>query len=133
MAVAVLYARVATKEQLGDEALAQQEHKLRVFAKERGLNVKKVISEKGSGLTCDRPGLNEILKLPPEYDTVLSADISRIGRNTMETIEWCYKLRLAGKDLVCADGSHMQLDDIKQLADGAYKKWLDKQKQQKSN
>lgn len=126
---AVIYVRVASKDQIGDEALAQQEQKLRVYAKEHDFCVEKAISEKASGLTCDRPGLNEILKLPPEYNTVLAESMSRIGRNTAETIKWCYKLRLCGKDLICADGSDAQFDDIKGLADEAYKKWLSKQKQ----
>lgn len=108
----VVYTRVATKDELGDEALAQQKQKLIAYAEEHGLSVEKSISEKASGLTCDRPGLNEILKLPQEYNTILAADMSCVGRNTIEAIEWCRKLRLSGKKLICADGSHVRVDEI---------------------
>lgn len=111
---AVIYIRVATKNPFCDDAYKAQEQYMRKFAEENGCLITKVISETCSGSTCNRPGLTEILNAPTSsYQQVLTKDIGRIGRNTIETLNWCDKLKHSGKTLICADGSHLQLPTLK--------------------
>lgn len=87
-----LYCRVATDTGEGWN-LAMQKEKLRRFAEQQGYTVVAEVVDHGSGLSFDRPGIQEILRLSHRHiiDAVLAENICRIGRD-MQTA-----LRIEGK------------------------------------
>lgn len=107
----VMYMRVGRAEQIED-TFSHQEQQLRIFADEHGMNVNGVFKDVGSGLTFERPGwkslLSEISAKP--FDAVLAGSLSRIGRDTFATLEAIDNLEQKGVRVVCADGSGMGMD-----------------------
>lgn len=104
MKVAV-YMRFANDPKDEGKSLDLQELQLRQFAEENNLQVVKAIREYGSGLSCDRLGLNQLLT-DTGFQGVLTKSYDRIGRDFLKTVEWQNKLKESGKILLCADGSH---------------------------
>ncbi len=79
---AVAYYRSAS----GDQAqLEQQRRDVHFYAQKHGMEIFAEISESGSGLNTDRPGLNAIIEqfvtnLKLDFSYVLMTDVSRLGR-----------------------------------------------------
>lgn len=92
-----LYARVASADQFGT-VLDLQERMLETYAKEQGYEVVAKVRETGSGLCCNRPGLNWILEMPcQEVQGVLIKSLDRVGRDPVETVGWKRQLEASGK------------------------------------
>lgn len=74
-----LYCRVAHDDGF---SLQAQEHELRRYAKQAGYTIIGAATECGSGLTLDRPALQELTQavLVGEAEMVLVHNIDRIGR-----------------------------------------------------
>lgn len=79
-----IYCRVAQEDQI---ELDLQIENLENFAKEKGLEVVKIISETGSGNNLERKGLSEIMEVAKskQIDMVLMRDVSRISRDTIHS------------------------------------------------
>lgn len=108
-----LYCRVATKEQLN---LETQTKNLKIFAKEKGLEVVKVISEFGSGLNFERKGLSELMKIAEfkKANMILTRDVARIGRDYVKMFEFIdnIKKHIEFKTLDAFDILDNEWDDI---------------------
>lgn len=103
-----LYMRVANANQLEPSA---QIHPLERYARENGHEVVKRIEEACSGLSCDRPGLNELLTIPSDdVQGVLTMNMSRIGRSPLLAAQWQSKLEASGKELISLDGGEANSD-----------------------
>lgn len=65
------------------------------FAKQKGLNVVKVIAEIGSGLNHNRKGLREIAKIAKQkkVDMILTKDVSRISRDYIAEIKFIEQIK----------------------------------------
>lgn len=102
-----LYARVASADQFGT-VLDLQERMLETYAKEQGYEVVAKVRETGSGLCCNRPGLNWILEMPcQEVQGVLIKSLDRVGRDPVETVGWKRQLEASGKKLLCVKENEM--------------------------
>lgn len=90
-----LYGRVASPEK---RALENQMNYLRSFAEKYQLNVVGESQDEASGLTLDRPGLNDFLEAVRQgrADTLLTKDLTRLGRDTMQTAAWITQLNTSG-------------------------------------
>ena len=62
----LLYARVSSQQQAAAGHLERQVERLQACAQERGIQVVEVITDIGSGLNENRPGLQKLLKLARE-------------------------------------------------------------------
>ena len=58
-------------------------HKLRCYAEQAGYTIVGVAAEHGSGMTLDRPALQEVMEavLAGKVDVVLISSLDRIGRD----------------------------------------------------
>lgn len=102
-----LYARVASADQLGT-ALDLQERMLETYAKGHGYEVVAKVRETGSGLCCNRPGLNRILEMPcQEVQGILIKSLDRVGRDPIETMGWKRQFEASGKKLLCLEENEM--------------------------
>lgn len=113
MRVAV-YMRMARDE--GEEqALANQEQMLRVFAEQHQMEIAGTFRDVGSGLDFERPGLKELLSelSASRYDGVLTRDISRIGRDVAPTLKVIWEIEKKGAKVICMNGDHQNLDSTK--------------------
>ena len=77
---AYFYCRVAHDDSF---SLEQQVAKLRRYAEQAGYTIVGVAAEHGSGLTLDRPALQEVMEavLAGKVDVVLISSLDRIGRD----------------------------------------------------
>lgn len=75
--------------------LDAQREKLRVYAKEQGYAIVAEITEIGSGLSLNRPGIRELCGLAHRraMDAVLTVNLSRLGRNTGDVLHLAGKLK----------------------------------------
>ena len=71
---------------------------LRRFAEKYQLNVVGESQDKASGLTFDRPGLNDFLEAVRQggADALLTKDLTRLGRDAMQTGAWIADLNTSG-------------------------------------
>ena len=101
-----LYGRVASPDTW---ALENQMNYLRSFAEKHQLNVVGESQDEASGLTFDRPGLNDFLEAVRQgrADALLIKDFARLGRDSGLVIELIADLNSAGigvfsvTDLMC--------------------------------
>lgn len=88
---AVIYCRVSTNLQIGDNHVTMelQEKRGREFAARTGYTVVKICSDAGiSGKNRkNRKGLSEALSLLKKDDALIVFNLSRLARNTRETLE----------------------------------------------
>ena len=66
---------------------------LKEFARQKGLEVIKIIVETGSGLNLNHESLNEIMKIAQskEADMILTRDISRISWSDLYNLEFIHE------------------------------------------
>lgn len=71
---------------------------LRSFAEKYQLNVVGESQDEASGLTLERPGLNDFLEAvwQGQVDALLTKDLTRLGRDTMQTATWIAQLNASG-------------------------------------
>ena len=101
-----LYGRVAFPDTW---ALESQMDYLRSFAEKHQLNIVGKSQDEASGLTFDRPGLNEFLEAvrQGQADALLIKDFARLGRDSSRVMELIADLNSAGigvfsvTDLMC--------------------------------
>ena len=101
-----LYGRVASPDKW---ALETQMDYLRSFAEKYQLNVVGESQDEASGLTFDRPGLNDFLEAVRQgrADALLIKDFARLGRDSGWVMELIADLNSAGigvfsvTDLMC--------------------------------
>lgn len=87
-----IYCRVAQEDQA---SLDFQVKQLTDFAKQKGLEIVKVIAEMGSGLKLEREGLYKITKIAKakQADMILTRDVSRISRDTFHSLKFIENIR----------------------------------------
>lgn len=87
-----IYCRTAQNDQANLDSQIKQ---LTDFAKQKSLEIVKIISEFGSGLNLNRNGLNEITKLAEskQVDMILTRDVSRISRDTFHSLKFIENIR----------------------------------------
>jgi len=90
-----LYGRVASPD---NYALSYQMEYLQHFAETWQLNVVGASQNETSGLTFDRPGLNQFLEKVKQrlVDALLVKDLSRLGRNYIEVQKLLDDLKAKG-------------------------------------
>ena len=107
------YLRVSTDEQ----DLSQQEHLLLKFAQEQKLQIDRFIRvEMSTRKSLRERKIEELLSLLSDGDTVMVAELSRLGRNMFETLELINKVTEMGVKLIfvrqpelSTTGSHAKL------------------------
>jgi predicted site-specific integrase-resolvase len=82
-----IYCRTAQNDQA---SLDFQVKQLTNFAKQKGLEITKIVSEFGSGLNLNRDGLIKIMKVAKskQADMILTRDVSRISRDTLYSLKF---------------------------------------------
>lgn len=81
----VCYCRVATKDQLTDDAaLNMQDARLREYARQHGMEVVGKVCAYEKGVTMDRQGWQNVLRLADDTkaDAVAAVALSRVARGT---------------------------------------------------
>lgn len=105
----VLYCRVSTADQaLHGVSLAAQEERLRAYCAAVGLNVVRVIREKGvsaSKSLSDRPGGAKLLRMLADDDAqhVVSLKLDRLFRSTEDALHWTQEFERRGVTLHLTD------------------------------
>lgn len=90
-----LYGRVASPDKW---VLENQMIYLRNFAGKHQLNIVGESQDEASGLTFDRPGLNDFLEAVSQgrADVLLTKDLTRLVRETIQTAVWIAELNTTG-------------------------------------
>ena len=103
----VIYARTACP---NETALDWQVQVLQGLAANLGLNVTHIIRETASGLDFDRPGLHELMRLVMHYeiDTILMANLDRIGRDVLKVLAVLETLDNHGIKLIIQGGDTVE-------------------------
>lgn len=109
-----IYMRMAHDEG-AEQALANQERMLRVFAEQHQMEIAGIFRDVGSGLNFERTGLKSLLSEVSVscYDGVLTRDMSRIGRDVSLTLEVIGEIEKKGAKVICVNGAHQNLDSTK--------------------
>lgn len=94
------YCRVSTKHQ----NLQRQIDALVKY----GINQRFIFTDKYTGKTLDREGLNELLIILKPGDTLVVKEIDRLGRNRKETKELIISLIKKEIELVCLDMPYLK-------------------------
>jgi len=83
------YARISRDEDGKQESIETQSKLIMSYAKDNDIKIENIIQDNNvSGYTFNRPGLNKIKQLinEREIDVLIAKDLSRIGRNNLETL-----------------------------------------------
>ena len=91
-----IYCRVACED---NDAIERQEIQVRDYASNQGHNDIAVYSDNGyNGLTFDRPAFMRMESdiEAGEIGMVISRDLSRISRNTLDTFDWLGRIKRSG-------------------------------------
>ena len=93
----VLYLRVSSQKQIGNDSLRTQRRETKRFAEREGRDVARIFEERGkSAKTTARPALQEMLRWisdhPGTVHAVLVYDFARISRNTQDHFAICATL-----------------------------------------
>ncbi|OLN26186.1 hypothetical protein DSOL_5101 [Desulfosporosinus metallidurans] len=95
-----LYCRIDAPE---DEhgRLKEQKKELTDYAEQMGFEIAGVSQDTGSGLCFDRDGLSEVAEaaVADKMDVLLVVNISRLGRDTVKTMDFIRQLRGQGVKL----------------------------------
>lgn len=94
------YCRVSTKHQ----SLQRQLDTLIKY----GISQRFIFSDKYSGKTLDREGLNELLSVLKSGDSIVVKEIDRLGRNRKETKELILHFIKNDIELVCLDMPYLK-------------------------
>ena len=103
------YCRVSTKHQ----SLQRQINALVDY----GINERFIFSDKYTGKTLDRKGLNDLLSIIKHGDTIVIKEIDRLGRNRKETKELIISFIKNDITLICLDMPYLKefiIDKIKE-------------------
>ena len=95
-----IYCRVAREDA---DVIKQQELLLRGYAKQQGYDDVAVYSDNGfSGIRFDRPAFIQMKNdiAAGEIGTIISKDISRIGRGYLEVFAWLDKMKRSGVSFI---------------------------------
>jgi len=98
-----IYCRVASADQLSLEA---QKDRLCGYAAENGYDNLDFYMDNGySGLNYDRPAFSRLEAdiQAGLIEAVIIRDVTRIGRNVFDTVQWIERLRMKGIALISAD------------------------------
>lgn len=108
MTRSVLYARVSTEDQAGDDktSLSEQLLALRRYAEANGYEVVDEIPEDISGRKRSTPGIDRIRDMAEagEIGAVLVAKWNRLARTVARFESFMLEMKLAGVDVVSLDG-----------------------------
>jgi len=111
-----LYCRVACSGPHSAAELEMQQQELVRCAKEYGLEIVGASQDIGTGLTLDRPGLQEFMDAveAESVDVLLLTDLARLGRDVNKVFQLWHLLRgrgvhtyIAGKGAVDLSYPHM--------------------------
>ena len=103
----VCYCRIATQNQMDDEALEMQSTRLHRYAGENGLKIIGEVRAFEKGVTMARPGWHEVLNLTAEKkaDAVLVTELGRVARDPWTVMEALRKLSEKGLMVFSSDYS----------------------------
>ena len=106
-----IYCRVAHNGPDSAEVLEMQRHSLESYAKEHGFEIVGSSSDKGSGLTMDRPGLLDFHAAAEDgtADALLVLKLSRLGRDVDKVTKYWHLLRDLGVSVHTADCGEIDL------------------------
>lgn len=92
-----IYCRIDAPEDLHG-ALKRQRQQLMDYAEQMNCEVVGSSQDQASGLSMNRPGLNEVMEAARagRLDVLIVRDISRVGRDTCQTMEYLEQLRRMG-------------------------------------
>ena len=98
----LIYCRLAHNDSVVMEC---QKDYLRCWAVENGYTVVGEITEVGSGIQLDRPGLAEVMRAVQEnrMDALVVRKLSRLARRSMDAYHLIELLKEKGIDLICTD------------------------------
>ncbi len=98
----LIYCRLAHNDSMVMEC---QKDYLRRWAAESGYTVEDVITEVGSGIQLDRPGLTEVMRTVQEkrMDALVVRKLDRLARRSMDAYHLMEVLKEKGIDLICTD------------------------------
>ena len=96
------YCRLAHDDSMAMEC---QRDYLRRWAAENGCTVVGEITEVGSGIQLDRPGLAEVMQAIQEkrMDALVVKKLARLDRRPLDTYQLIELLKEKGVDLICTD------------------------------
>lgn len=100
-------------------ALTMQKKNLIGYALTNGMTVCGVTAETGSGTRLSRAGIDEINREIEngKIHSLLVKDITRLGRDMFQVMNYIEWLKEKGVELICMDGSHRESDFMKQIGD----------------
>ena len=106
----VIYARTAYP---NETSLKWQVQALQGLAANLSLNVTHIIRETASGLDFERQGLCELICLVEQHeiDTILIANLDRIGRDALKVLAALEELDSHGVKLIIQGGDTVEIDD----------------------
>ena len=98
----LIYCRLAHNDSMGMEC---QKAYLRRWAAENSCTVVGEITEIGSGIQLDRPGLAEVMRAVQEkrMNALVMRKLDRLARRPLDVYQLMEQLKEKGIDLICAD------------------------------
>ena len=100
---AAVYCRLAHEDSIAVEC---QKNFLRRWAMDNGYDVVDEITEVGSGIRLDRPGLTKVMRTIREkrVDALIVKNLNRLARRSLDAYQILKELKEKGVDLICIDG-----------------------------
>lgn len=101
----VVYCRLAHEDSIAMEC---QKNYLRRWAVDNGCDIVEEITEVGSGIRLDRPGLTKVMRAVQEkrVDALVVRNLDRLARSPLDAYQILKILKEKGVDLICVDMGH---------------------------
>lgn len=99
------YIRVSTTDQANTGmSLETQEKRIQSYCLFKSLNLIKMYRDEGkSGKNMDRPGLQQLINEVQSGDSIIITDLSRLSRNTRETLQLFHDFKEKGVYFICIE------------------------------
>jgi DNA invertase Pin-like site-specific DNA recombinase len=111
------YVRVSTAEQGKKHSLEAQIDELRSYCSEKGHTLKNIFSDKKSGMTMDRDGLQSLLENIEQADLVLVTEWDRLTRHPDHKVIIKYEIKRAGKNIIAINDTNKETSEFEEFTE----------------
>jgi DNA invertase Pin-like site-specific DNA recombinase len=112
-----LYVRVSTTEQGKKHSLEAQTDELRSYCMEKGHSIIGIYSDKKSGMTMDRDGLQSVLDNIGKADSVLVTEWDRLTRHPDHKVIIKYEIKRAGKNILAINETSRESSEFEEFTE----------------
>ncbi len=112
-----VYTRVSTSEQAKKHSLEAQLDELQTYCAKKGYHVARIYTDKKSGMSMDRDGLQNLLENISQCDLVLVTEWDRLSRHPDHKVIIQYEIKRAGNKILAINETSEKRSEFEEFSD----------------